>query len=185
MLIASSGADTLLRPYPARAAAGVHRRARKGRRFETLPSTSMKTTHVRAVDTQDRWLLYDASEHTLGRMAAKIAVQLMGKDRPEYTPSELTGAHVVVIQSAKVKVTGKGKKETSSTYAHFSGYTSGLKVVPLGKMRERRPNDVIKLAVRRMLPKTRLGHRMLMRLKVYSGTDHPHTAQQPVKVEAS
>ena len=145
----------------------------------------MKTTHVSAVETPERWLLYDASEHTLGRMATKIAMHLMGKDRPQYTPSELTGAHVVVIHSPKVRVTGKGKKEATSTYSHFSGYTSGLKITPLGKMREKRPNDVIKLAVRRMLPKTRLGHRMLMRLKVYPGSDHPHTAQQPVKVEAS
>ena len=145
----------------------------------------MKTTHVRAEDVQERWVLYDASEHTLGRMASKIAMQLMGKDRPEYTPSELTGAHVVVIHSPKVRVTGNGKKEEASTYPHFSGYTGGLKLTPLAKMREKRPNDVIKLAVRRMLPKTRLGHRMLMRLKVYSGADHPHVAQQPVKVEAS
>ena len=145
----------------------------------------MKTTHVRGSDCQERWLLYDASQHTLGRMATQIAMALMGKDRPEYTPSELTGAHVVVVNARDAQLTGAGKKEESETYAHFSRYAGGLRVVPLSYMRERRPNDIVKLAVRRMLPKTRLGHRMLSRLKVYPGPDHPHAAQRPVKVEPS
>lgn len=142
----------------------------------------MKTTHVRATDTEERWLLYDASEHNLGRMAARIAQHLMGKDRPSYTPSELGGAHVVVVNAASARVTGK--KNDDKVYAHFTHYPGGYKRVPLADMRERRPNDIIKLAVRRMLPKTRLGHRMLSRLKVYPGAEHPHSAQQPVKVDA-
>ena len=114
----------------------------------------MKTTHVRATDVEERWLLYDASEHTLGRMATQIAQALMGKDRPTWTPSELSGAH-------------------------------GLKEVKMEDVLARRPNDVVTLAVRRMLPKTRLGHRMLKRLKVYPGGEHPHAAQKPTLVEAS
>jgi len=142
----------------------------------------MTTTHVRAQDTEERWLLYDASEHSLGRMAAAIAVRLMGKDRPSYTPSECGGAHVVVVNGARPRLSAK--KEAQKTYAHYSGYMGGLKIVPLEKVRERRPGDIVTLAVRRMLPKTRLGHDMLRRLKVYPGPEHPHAAQKPVKVES-
>jgi large subunit ribosomal protein L13 len=141
----------------------------------------MKSSHIRAVETEDRWYLYDASEHVLGRMAAKIAMQLQGKDRPEYTPSELTGAHVVVINANQVVLTGN--KAQTQSYMRYSGYPGGLYEHGIDRVRERRPHDVIKLAVRRMLPKSRLGKSMLSRLKVYAGTDHPHTAQKPVKVE--
>jgi large subunit ribosomal protein L13 len=143
----------------------------------------MKTTHVRAADVEERWLLFDASEHTLGRMATQIARALMGKDRPTWTPSELSGAHVVVTNSKNVRTTGN--KAEHKIYPHFTKYAGGLKQVPMADVLERRPNDVVTLAVRRMLPKTRLGHRMLKRLKVYPGTEHPHTAQQPTKVERS
>lgn len=142
----------------------------------------MKSTQLRAADAPERWLLYDASEHTLGRMASKIAMHLMGKDRPNYTPNSLVGAHVVVINAEKAKVTG-AKGETK-TYAHYTKYPGGYKTVSLAEMRERRPEDIVGLAVRRMLPKSKLGHDMLRRLKVYAGSEHPHTAQQPVKVEA-
>ena len=143
--------------------------------------TTQKTTHVRAADVEERWLLYDASERILGRMAAEIARALMGKDRPTWTPSELSGAHVVVIQSAKVRTTGN--KAEQKIYPHYTRYAGGLKQVPMEDVLARRPNDVVTLAVRRMLPKTRLGHRMLKRLKVYPGAEHPHTAQKPVRVE--
>jgi len=140
----------------------------------------MTTTHVRAQDTEERWLLYDAREHTLGRMAAKIAHQLMGKDRPTYTPSENGGAHVIVIHCTKPRLSGT--KADTKTYPHYTGYIGGLREVKLEEVAERRPEDIVTLAVRRMLPKTRLGHSMLKRLKVYVGADHPHSAQQPVKV---
>jgi large subunit ribosomal protein L13 len=145
--------------------------------------SSMKTSHVRAADVEERWLLYDASEHTLGRMATEIAQALMGKDRPTWTPSELTGAHVVVINSRDVRTTGN--KAETKTYPHYTRYAGGLKEVAMADVLARRPNDVVTLAVRRMLPKTRLGHRMLKRLKVYPGAEHPHTAQGPVRVEPS
>ena len=140
----------------------------------------MKSTFVRSADAQERWLLYDASEHTLGRMASKIAMSLMGKDRPSYTPSQLTGAFVVVTNSAKAKLSGK--KDDAKLYVHYTQYHDGQKKVSLERVRKDRPNDIVKLAVRRMLPKTKLGHDMLRRLKVYDGTDHPHSAQQPVKI---
>lgn len=141
----------------------------------------MKTTHVRGSDVEQRWLLYDASEFVLGRMAAQIARQLMGKDRPTYTPSEASGAHVVVLNSAKAVVTGK--KSEQKQYQNYSGYPDGLHIRDMDTLRATRPNDIVTLAVRRMLPKTRLGKTMLKRLRVYPGTEHPHSAQQPVKVE--
>jgi len=95
----------------------------------------MKTTHVRAADAQERWLLYDASEHRLGRMATEIAMALMGKDRATWTPSELTGAHVVVINGAKAVVTGK--KAEQKTYDHYTRYAGGLKVVRFADVRYR------------------------------------------------
>ena len=141
----------------------------------------MKTTHVRAADIQERWYVFDASTQPLGRMSAKIATLLMGKDQPTYTPSELCGAHVVVINAAKAQVSGK--KDDQKIYPFYSGYPGGLKEVSLEAMRERRPADIVTLAVRRMLPKSRLGRQMLKHLKVYGGADHPHTAQQPVPYE--
>jgi large subunit ribosomal protein L13 len=141
----------------------------------------MKTTHVRGSDVEQRWLLYDASEFVLGRMAAQIARQLQGKDRPTYTPSELSGAHVVVLNAAKAVVTGK--KSEQNRYPEYSGYPGGLKVRDMETLRATRPNDIVTLAVRRMLPKSRLGRSMLKRLRVYPGLEHPHSAQQPVKVD--
>ncbi|MEL6715076.1 MAG: 50S ribosomal protein L13 [Planctomycetota bacterium] len=142
----------------------------------------MTTTHVRRQDVEDRWLLFDASEHNLGRMAASIAKALQGKDRPTWTPSERTGAHVVVINGGKPRFSGK--KADEKIYRHYSGYPNGQKYVTLEKVLERRPADVVTLAVRRMLPKTRLGRDLLRNLKVYAGEEHPHTAQAPVKVES-
>lgn len=141
----------------------------------------MKTSHIRAQNVEERWYLYDASQHVLGRMASEIAVRLMGKDRPTWTPSEKNGAHVVVINADKVKLTGK--KDFQKEYQNFSGYPGGLHIASIEDMRKRKPRDIVKLAVRRMLPKTRLGKDMLSMLKVYGGTDHPHEAQKPVKVE--
>ena len=132
----------------------------------------MTSTYVRSTDAEERWLLYDASEHTLGRMAASIARALQGKDRPTYQPNEKTGAHV------------SGTKAEVKIYKSYSGYPGGLKEVPLAKVLEKRPADPVTLAVRRMLPKSRLGHDLLRRLKVYAGEEHPHTAQRPVKVES-
>ena len=141
----------------------------------------MKTTHVKATDVEERWFLYDASEHTLGRMAAKIATQLLGKDRPTYTASEPGATHVVVVQAAQAKVTGK--KGEQKEYKTYSGYPGGQHIMSMERMREERPNEIVTLAVRRMLPKNRLGRNLLRSLKVYPGAEHPHGAQQPVKVE--
>ena len=142
----------------------------------------MRTSHVRAADLEERWYVFDASTQPLGRMASQIATLLMGKDQPTYTPSELCGAHVVVLHADKVVLTGR--KAEQKEYAFYSGYPGGLKEVDFETLRERDPARLVTLAVRRMLPKTRLGKQMLGRMKVYAGADHPHTAQKPVPYEA-
>jgi large subunit ribosomal protein L13 len=141
----------------------------------------MPTTHIRYADLEERWLLYDASKFTLGRLAAQIAMNLMGKDRPTYTPSEKNGAFVVVVNAEKIRTTGK--KAGEKVYAHYSGYPGGRKEVPFVRLQERRPGEIVRLAVKRMLPKTALGHDLLSRLKIYAGPEHPHSAQQPETVE--
>jgi large subunit ribosomal protein L13 len=141
----------------------------------------MTTTHVRSATLAERWLCYDASQHTLGRLAAQIAMNLMGKDTPNYTASEMNGAFVIVINAEKVKTTGK--KALQKEYAHYSGYPGGRKLVAFEKLAATQPTEIVRLAVKRMLPKSTLGRDMQRRLKIYAGPEHPHTAQQPVKVD--
>ena len=142
----------------------------------------MKTTHVCASATEERWLLFDASKHVLGRMASTIATSLIGKDRPTWTPSQGGNTHVIVINAEQPQLTGA--KRQKKEYAHYTGYPGGRRVRTVDDLLERRPTDVVTLAVRRMLPKGRLGHSILSNLKVYTGPDHPHAAQKPTLVES-
>jgi large subunit ribosomal protein L13 len=144
----------------------------------SLHLPTMSTTHIHNGSAPERWLVYDATDRVLGRMASDIAMKLMSKDQPIYTPNVKTGAFVVVVNAEKVKITGK--KSEQKTYAHYTGYPSGRKEVDYTDLQDRRPEEIIRLAVRRMLPKTILGRQMYTRLKVYSGPNHPHAAQQPV-----
>jgi large subunit ribosomal protein L13 len=140
-----------------------------------------KTTRFRASEVEQRWYLYDASKHVLGRMSADIAMRLMGKDQPTYTREELTGAHVVVINAAQARFTGK--KAAVKYYPKYSGYPGGRYEHTLDMLKAARPHDIVKQAVRRMLPKSTLARTMISRLKVYGGGEHPHAAQKPVLVE--
>lgn len=140
----------------------------------------MKTFIAKENQVDKKWHLVDAQGKTLGRMASRIATILQGKHRPIYTPHVDTGDYVVVINARKVRLTGKKLEEKS--YQRFSGYPGGLKIIPLKEMLERHPDRVVRLAVRRMLPKTKLGERMLEKLKIYDGTEHPHTAQKPIEL---
>lgn len=128
-------------------------------------------------EIKPRWYLVDASQEVLGRAATRIARILQGKDRPTWTPHVDTGGYVVVINAEKIRATGK--KERDKVYQWYTGWHSGRKERTLGEMRERSPEQIIRLAVRRMLPKSRLGRRMLAKLKVYRGAEHPHGAQNP------
>lgn len=144
----------------------------------------MKTQFARKEDyqTNRRWYHVDASGKVLGRLATRLAVVLMGKDRPEYTPHVDTGAYVVVTNAEKVRLTGK--KLTQKVYRRYSGYPGGLKETPVQKMLQKRPERVIREAVRRMLPKNKLGAQMLRKLKVYAGPKHPHTYHKPEELDA-
>jgi large subunit ribosomal protein L13 len=142
----------------------------------------MKTQSFRKVDQPQQWYVVDATDQVLGRLATRVAVVLRGKHKPTYTPHEDLGDHVVVINAAKVRLTGK--KWTDKMYRHHTGYIGGLKETTAGKLREKDPTRLVTAAVQGMLPKSRLGHAMAKKLKVYAGASHPHAAQQPAPLEA-
>ena len=141
----------------------------------------MKTYVAKPSDRQRDWLIVDATGQTLGRLATQIADALRGKRKPTYTPHIDTGDFVVVINAEKIAVTGK--KLTDKLYHRHSGYPGGLKTRTLNDMLERRPEEVIRLAVKGMLPRNRLARKQLTKLKVYAGPDHPHAAQKPQPME--
>ena len=135
----------------------------------------MKTYNTKASDLKPAWHVMDASGRTLGRLASEVATLLMGKHKPIYTPHLNTGDFVIVLNAAKVRVTGR--KAEQKTYYRHSGYPGGLKSVTYAKLMETHPTRVIEHAVKGMLPHNRLGRDMLRRLKVYAGDVHPHEAQ--------
>lgn len=135
------------------------------------------TYNAKASDNQDKWLLVDAEGKILGRLASQIAARLRGKCNPLYTPHVDMGDSVVVINADKIVMTGR-KLDQKNYYRH-SGYTGGLKTITAKKLLEKRPEDVIRFAVRGMLPKNSLGRKLIKKLKVYAGASHPHEAQQP------
>ena len=141
----------------------------------------MKTYVATPTDRERNWLLVDAEGQTLGRLATQIADALRGKRKPTYTPHIDTGDFVVVINAEKISVTGN--KRAEKLYYRHSGYPGGLKSRTLNDMLERRPEEVIRLAVRGMLPRNRLARKQLTKLKVYAGPEHPHAAQQPQPLE--
>ena len=142
---------------------------------------SLKTYVATPLDRERNWLIVDAEGQTLGRLATQIADALRGKRKPTYTPHVDTGDFVVVVNAEKIAVTGKKRQE--KLYRRHSGYPGGLKTRTLNEMLERRPEEVIRIAVRGMLPKNRLARRQITKLKVYAGPDHPHEAQKPQPME--
>jgi large subunit ribosomal protein L13 len=141
----------------------------------------VKTYVAKPSDRQRDWVLVDARGKTLGRLATQIADMLRGKRKPEYTPHIDTGDFVVVVNAAQIHVTGD--KRSAKLYHRHSGYPGGLRSRTLEEMLQRRPEEVIRLAVKGMLPRNRLARQQLRKLKVYAGPDHPHEAQQPRAVE--
>ena len=141
----------------------------------------MKTYVATPTDRERSWYVVDASGKTLGRLATEIAVTLRGKRKPTYTPHIDTGDFVIVINAEQIRVTGN--KLADKRYYRHSGYPGGLKSRSLQEMLDRRPQEVIRLAVKGMLPRTRLGRKQLTKLKVYAGAEHPHAAQQPNPLE--
>jgi large subunit ribosomal protein L13 len=137
----------------------------------------MKTYNAKPGEIERRWVLVDAEGQTLGRLATRIADALRGKDKPTYTPHVDTGDFVVVVNADKIHVTGN-KLDDKKYYRH-SGYPGGLKTRTLREQLDRRPTEVIRLAVKGMLPRNRLSRRQLTKLKIYAGPEHPHAAQAP------
>lgn len=139
-----------------------------------------KTTLAKPGEVKQDWYVVDASDKILGRLATEIAMILMGKHRPEYTPHVDTGEFVVVVNAEKVVLTGR--KPTARHFTWYTGYP-GQKMESYADRLERKPTDLVLLAVKRMLPKNKLGRHMLDKLKVYAGPEHPHQAQQPKPLE--
>lgn len=138
--------------------------------------TATKTYMAKPGEVPQKWLLVDANEKIVGRLASDIAVILMGKHRATYTPHVDTGDCVVVVNAEKIALTGK--KWDQKQYARYTGYP-GQRIESVQRRLERKPEEILREAVRRMLPKNKLGRKMLAKLKVYAGPDHPHQAQRP------
>jgi large subunit ribosomal protein L13 len=141
----------------------------------------MKTYVASPADRQRNWLVVDAAGQTLGRLATQIADTLRGKRKPVYTPHCDVGDFVIVVNAEKIEVTGN--KRADKRYYRHSGYPGGLKVRTFEEMLARRPEEIIRKAVRGMMPRNRLARKQLTKLKVYAGPDHPHAAQQPRPME--
>jgi large subunit ribosomal protein L13 len=160
----------------------IHRAApvRPGAAFHAADA-EMKTYVATPANRQRDWYVVDAQGKTLGRLATQIADALRGKRKPEYTPHCDTGDFVVVVNAEKIRVTGN--KTNDKLYYRHSGYPGGIRSRTLGDMLERRPEEVIRKAVKGMLPRNRLGRQQLRKLKVYAGPEHPHQAQKPKQME--
>ena len=141
----------------------------------------MKTFVAKEHEVERKWYLVDAQDKILGRLASNIASRLRGKHKPIYTPHADTGDFIVVVNAEKIAMTGK--KWDNKFYYRHTGYMGGLKEISARKLKEKRPEDIIRFAVKRMLPRNSLGRRQMKKLKIYAGPDHPHQAQQPEKLE--
>ncbi|HXW59353.1 MAG TPA: 50S ribosomal protein L13 [Solirubrobacteraceae bacterium] len=148
----------------------------------TSASTPSTKTYVASrADRERNWLLVDANGKTLGRLATQLADALRGKRKPQYTPHVDTGDFVVVVNAEKVHVSGDKRK--AKRYYRHSGYPGGLRSRTFAELQERRPEEIIRLAVKGMMPRNRLARKQITKLKVYAGPDHPHAAQKPQPLE--
>ncbi|UCD85587.1 MAG: 50S ribosomal protein L13 [Deltaproteobacteria bacterium] len=136
-----------------------------------------KTFSAKKSEVEEKWWLVDAQNKVLGRMASEIAQVLRGKNKPIFTPHVDTGDFVIVVNADKIRFTGKKLKD--KIYYRHSGYPGGLKSITAEKLMQKDPTEVVRKAVKGMLPKSRLGRKLIMKLKVYAGGEHPHQAQQP------
>ena len=141
----------------------------------------MKTIFVKPKDVERKWWLVDAEDQTLGRLASRITTVLRGKHKPIYSPHMETGDFVVVVNAEKVKITGN-KREQKVYYRH-SGYPGGLKTEVLGKLTTTKPTFALEHAIKGMLPRGKMGRKIFKNVKIYAGTEHPHGAQKPEKLE--
>ena len=143
----------------------------------------MSTTMAKQETVQQKWILIDATNLVVGRLAVTIATILRGKNKPEYTTHCDTGDFIVVINAEKIHFTGK--KWEQKEYQDYTHYAGGQKIIPAKEMLVRRPGEIIRRAVKRMMPKGPLGYKQLAKLKIYAGNEHPHQAQQPQELKLS
>lgn len=143
----------------------------------------MKTYVPKIDQTERKWYILDADDIILGRLASQAATLLRGKHKPEFIPHLDMGDHVIIINADKVRVTGR--KSEQKTYKRYSGYPGGLRVQEYNKVLQTYPDRIIKSAIKGMLPKNRLGRKMIRKLKVYAGSEHPHAAQLPVELPSN
>ena len=141
----------------------------------------MKTLSIKQEDVRRSWYVIDATDRTLGRLSTQIAIRIRGKHKAEFTPHVDTGDYVVVINAEKVRVTGN--KLDDKIYNHHTGFPGGIKSISLAKLMQKSPEKVVEMAVKGMMPKSKLGRSMISKLKVYAGSEHPHAAQQPKPLE--
>ena len=141
----------------------------------------MKTLSIKQEDVRRSWYVIDATDRTLGRLSTQIAIRIRGKHKAEFTPHVDTGDYVVVINAEKVRVTGN--KLDDKIYNHHTGFPGGIKSISLAKLMQKSPEKVVEIAVKGMMPKSKLGRSMISKLKVYAGSEHPHAAQQPQPLE--
>ena len=141
----------------------------------------MKTLSIKQEDVRRSWYVIDATDRTLGRLSTQIALRIRGKHKAEFTPHVDTGDYVVVINAEKVRVTGN--KLDDKIYNHHTGFPGGIKSISLAKLMQKSPEKVVEMAVKGMMPKSKLGRSMISKLKVYAGNEHPHAAQQPKPLE--
>lgn len=141
----------------------------------------MKTYQAKKEDLEHKWYLVNAEGKVLGRLSTELAKILKGKNKPTYTPHVDTGDFVIVVNAGKVTLTGKKMKD--KIYYHHTGYPGGIKEMNAEKLLARKPTEMIRMAVRGMLPKNSLGRQMLRKLKIYAGPKHPHEAQEPISLE--
>lgn len=153
--------------------AAIHAKEREKSKLNTV----VRTFRAREEDVEKKWYLIDAEGKTLGRLASNVAKLLRGKHKPIFTPHVDVGDYVIVINARKVRMTGQ--RENLKTYFHHSGYPTGAKVISARDLLQRKPEFIIEHAVKGMLPHNRLGRRILGKLKVYGGGEHPHAAQKP------
>ncbi len=158
-----------------------YRNFSKNKKPETRREVSMKTFMAKKDEVERKWYVVDATNKVLGRLASQIAKKLRGKDKPIFTPHVDTGDFVIVVNAEKVRLTGK--KWDKKIYYHHSGYMGGLKQITAKELLKKKPEELIRHAVKGMLPKNRLGRKLLKKLKIYAGPDHPHKAQKPEKWE--
>jgi large subunit ribosomal protein L13 len=142
----------------------------------------MKTFHLIKENVKRKWVLVDATDQIVGRLAGKISALLRGKHKPDFTPYVDSGEHVVVVNCEKIKMTGK--KPEKKTYIHYTGYVGNQKKISFQRLLGTHPDRILQNAVRGMLPKNKLQDRMIERLKIYTGPKHPHEAQQPEAIPA-